>query len=158
MILKRLERTLNYDFFEVFKIVINVTSYPLFVKWCMQTCVDSNFKNIPPSFQITEGLFYADLQFGYKIFNYKYTSAIKYIIEADGIKINISSHNGPFKTMHNNWTLTLLDKNKTKVDFYINFELKNKMLEIPAKLNIDHVSNTILDCFENELKNKKLKH
>lgn len=146
MIKNKIIKTIEADYKKALFLVLEVETYPKFVKWCISTSIHQDRKILNKN----EGEFYADLQFGYKIFSYKYTSLIKYKIDDNGGSITITSNNGPFKNMLNTWLITP-NKQGAIIEFDIMFELKNHLLELPAKLHLSYITNTIIKCFEDRL-------
>jgi len=141
MIQRHITKTIKSPINNLLGIITDVEKYPQFVKWCIETKVLS---------QIDANQFAASLSFGYNAFNYKYTSLVKWGTNANGtILLTATSQDGPFTDMKNTWLLTPLAHNITQINFDICFKLKNSLLAIPAKMAIDHVSQSIVSYFEN---------
>ena len=89
----------------------------------------------------------ADLEIGYSFAKDVYTSHVKY----DKItkKIIVYAIDGPLKTLENIWTLNKINKSECEVEFFINLELKNivlnkmldKMFDIGFKKYLIHLKN-----------------
>ena len=154
MIKNLLTRVVNDNYINTLNLVLDVKEYPSFVNWCTKTSLITNPEFITINDLLINYNFQAELTFSYSIFSYQYTSDINYFCNNDYAQIVITSNNGPFKRMKNIWTINKINNNQSKIDFYIEIELKNLILEKIAMLNINFVSNTILTSFEKQLQKK----
>ena len=103
------------------KMVLDIEKYPEFVPWCLNGKIHSrNERN--NKIEIT-----ADLTIGKNFFNETYTSLVIYDKISDAI--HVTNMEGPLKHLENNWFFKEKGKN-SEVDFHIDFELKNRILNI----------------------------
>tara|TARA_B100000989_G_C19285638_1_gene362141 strand:+ start:87 stop:530 length:444 start_codon:yes stop_codon:yes gene_type:complete len=120
-------------------LVLDIESYPKFVPYCLNSKVYKLEKK--NDFIFIE----ADLTIGKGIFKDTYKSDVRYDIKK-GI-IFVTNIDGPLKFLHNQWTFN--EKNKiTEVTFDVNFELKNKFLNILMTRSFNYGLNKIADSFQ----------
>ena len=130
------------------KMVLDIEKYPEFVPWCL----NGKFYNKIDKGNITE--IRADLTIGKSFFNETYKSFIIYNKSTDSI--NVTNINGPLKHLKNKWFFKQIG-DSSEVDFHVDFELKNKILNVLMIKTFDLGLKKIADAFEkraNELFNK----
>jgi len=131
------------------KMVLDIERYPEFVPWCINGKVHSK-KEKDDKIEII-----ADLTIGKSFFNETYKSYVIY--DKSSNSINVSNIEGPLKHLENEWIF----KNKgnfSEVEFHVDFELKNKILNMLMIKSFDIGLKKIANAFEkraNELFNKK---
>jgi len=121
------------------KIVLDIEKYPEFIPWCLDSKVYS-FNDKVDKIEIT-----ADLTIGKSFFNETYKSFVVYDKSLDSI--NVTNHNGSLKYLKNKWLFTQKGNN-SEIDFYIDFELKNKILNLLMIKSFDIGLKKIADAFE----------
>lgn len=109
--------TLDFSSNQLYKIVIDVESYPLFLPWCLSSKIIS---------KVDKNNFDAVLTVGYKAIDENYTSRIEAVFSK-----NIRSYaiSGPFKSLDSNWKFNNIDTNKCEVEFKIEYEFKSFFLD-----------------------------
>ena len=121
------------------KMVLDIEKYPEFVPWCLDGKIHSkNDKGY--KIEIT-----ADLTIGKSFFNETYKSFVIYEKSSDSI--HVTNIEGPLEHLENKWFFKEKGKN-SEVDFQINFELKNKILNILMIKSFDIGLKKIADAFE----------
>ena len=119
--------------------VLDIEKYPEFVPWCLNGKIHSrNERN--NKIEIT-----ADLTIGKNFFNETYTSLVIYDKISDAI--HVTNMEGPLKHLENNWFFKEKGKN-SEVDFHIDFELKNRILNILMIKSFDIGLKKIAEAFE----------
>ena len=121
------------------KMVLDIEKYPEFVPWCIKGKVYQTVDN-GNEVEIT-----ADLTIGKSFFNETYKSFVVYDKSLDSIQV--TNHDGPLKYLKNKWIFTQKGRN-SEVDFYIDFELKNKILNLFMVKSFDLGLKKIADAFE----------
>ena len=119
--------------------VLDIERYPEFVPWCLdgkiiEKSVSENFIEIK-----------ADLKVGKKFLNETYSSLVLFSKKKD--LITVTNINGPLKHLQNEWRFKEIN-NKTELDFYIDFELKNNFFNMIIKNYFNLGLNKITDAFE----------
>ena len=130
------------------EMVLDIEKYPEFVPWCLggkiHTIIDKG-----NTVKIT-----ADLTIGKSFFSETYKSFVIYDKSADSI--HVTNIGGPLKHLENKWTFSRIG-DSSEVNFYVDFELKNEILNILMIKTFDLGLKKIADAFEkraNELFNK----
>ena len=103
------------------KMVLDIERYPEFVPWCINSKIYSK-KDKGDKIEII-----ADLTIGKSFFNETYKSFVIYEKLSD--LIHVTNMDGPLKHLENNWFFRQKGSN-SEVDFHVDFELKNKILNL----------------------------
>ena len=130
------------------EMVLDIEKYPEFVPWCLSGKIYTKIDK-GDTVEIT-----ADLTIGKSFFNETYKSFVIYDKSADSI--HVTNIRGPLKHLVNKWTFRQIG-DSSEVDFHVDFELKNKILNILMIKTFDLGLKKIADAFEkraNELFNK----
>ena len=122
------------------KMVLDIEKYPEFVPWCLGGKIHS--KNVKENkLEIT-----ADLTIGKSFFNETYKSFVIYEKSTDSI--HVTNMDGPLKYLENKWFFKKKGEN-SEIDFHVDFELKNNILNILMVKSFDKGLKKIADAFEN---------
>ena len=124
---------------QLIKMVLDIEKYPEFVPWCLSGKVHSR-KESNDLIEIK-----ADLKVGKSIINETYTSLVLYYKEKD--KILVTNIDGPLTHLNNEWKFKEIN-NSTQLEFDIDFELKNNLLNAIMKRSFSFGLNKIADAFE----------
>ena len=119
--------------------VLDIEKYPEFVPWCLNGKVYSR-KESSDLVEIK-----ADLKVGKSIINETYTSLVHYLKEKD--KILVTNIDGPLTHLKNEWKFKEIN-NSTQLEFEIDFELKNNILNTIMKKSFNFGLNKIANAFE----------
>ncbi len=119
--------------------VLDIERYPEFVPWCLDGKVHSR-KESSDLIEIK-----ADLKVGKSIINETYTSLVLYYKEKD--KILVTNIDGPLTHLKNEWRFKEIN-NSTQLEFDIDFELKNNLLNTIMKRSFNFGLGKIADAFE----------
>ena len=121
------------------KMVLDVEKYPEFVPWCL------NGKIHEKKYNENKIEIIADLTIGKSFFNETYKSFIIYDKLTDSI--NVTNMDGPLKHLENKWFFKRKGEN-SEVNFHIDFELKNKVLNLLMIKFFNVGLKKIADAFE----------
>ncbi len=124
---------------QLIEMVLDIEKYPEFVPWCLSGKVHSK-KESTDLIEIK-----ADLKVGKSIINETYTSLVLYYKEKD--KILVTNIDGPLNRLKNEWNFKEIN-NSTQLEFEIDFELKNNILNTIMKKSFNFGLNKIADAFE----------
>ena len=119
--------------------VLDIEKYPRFVPWCLDGKIHTKVDK-ENTVEIT-----ADLTIGKSFFNETYKSFVIYEKLSD--LIHVTNMEGPLKHLENKWFFRKLGNN-SEIDFHINFELKNKILNLLMIKSFDIGLRKIADAFE----------
>ena len=121
------------------EMVLDIEKYPEFVPWCLKGKVHSK-KESKDLIEIK-----ADLKVGKSIINETYTSLVLYYKEKD--KILVTNIDGPLTHLKNEWKFKEVN-NATQLEFFVDFELKNPILNGIMKKSFELGLNKIAKSFE----------
>ncbi len=121
------------------KMVLDIEKYPEFVPWCLGGKIHSK-NDKGDKIEIT-----ADLTIGKSFFNETYKSFVIYDKFSDSI--HVTNIGGPLKHLENKWFFGQKG-NSSEVDFHVDFELKNKVLNLLMIKFFDVGLKKIADAFE----------
>jgi len=119
--------------------ILDIEKYPEFVPWCLDSKIYS--KNDKGN----KVEIIADLTIGKSFFNETYKSFVVY--EKYNDMIYVTNMNGPLKYLDNKWIFTQTKEN-SEIEFHINFELKNKILNMLMIKSFNIGLKKIADAFE----------
>ena len=120
-------------------LVLDIDKYPSFIPYCIDSKVFERNDKGDDIFII------ADLTIGKGIFKDTYKSNVRYNKKDD--TIYVTNVDGPLKYLENKWNFTQ-KKNITEVSFEVDFELKNKFLNMIMTKSFQFGLDKIDDSFE----------
>jgi coenzyme Q-binding protein COQ10 len=124
---------------QLIEMVLDIEKYPEFVPWCIEGRVHE--KNESKDLITFNG----DLKVGKSILNETFSSHVSYHKEID--KIIVTNLGGPLKHLKNEWSFKEVN-NATQLEFFIDFELKNPILNSIMKKSFEIGLNKIAKSFE----------
>ena len=128
--------TLDFTSIQLYNIVIDVESYPLFLPWCLSSKIVS---------KVNKNNFDASLTVGYKAIDEKYTSRIEAVFSK---KIRSYAISGPFKSLDSNLFFNDINSNQCEVDFKIEYEFKSFFLDKVMGSLFKKATLKMLEAFE----------
>ena len=134
-------KILKYRPDQMFDLVADVNSYPTFLPWCSAARVNS--RNTIGENEVLE----ADLVISFKLFREKFASKVTLIRSEN--RIITEYIDGPFKRMHSTWHFKDLECG-SEVSFYVDFEMKNAVLQKIVGVVFNEAMQRVLSAFENQ--------
>ena len=119
--------------------VLDIEKYPEFIPFCIDSKVYERNDHKD------EIAIIADLTIGKKPFVDTYKSDVRYNKQDD--TIHVTNIGGPLKHLENNWKFIQNDK-FTEVRFDVDFEIKNKFLDMIMTKSFQYGLNKIADAFQ----------
>ena len=132
-------RHIKRDKHKLIDFVLDIEKYPEFIPFC----IDS--KVYETKDEINEIKIIADLTIGKRPFVDTYKSDVRYDKKNDSI--HVTNIDGPLKHLENNWKFIQKDK-LTEVQFDVDFEIKNKFLNLIMEKSFQFGLNKIADAFQ----------
>jgi len=138
------KRQIARDKKKLIDFVLDIEKYPEFIPFCIDSKVherkeeENNIKII------------ADLTIGKKPFVDTYKSDVKLDKKKD--LIHVTNIGGPLNYLENNWKF-IQKNNFTEVHFDVDFEIKNKFLNIIMSKSFQFGLNKIADAFQKRAEN-----
>ena len=124
--------------------VLDIEKYPEFIPFC----IDSKVYETNDEGDVKKII--ADLTIGKRPFIDTYKSDIRYDKKNDSI--HVTNIDGPLKHLENNWKFIQKD-NLTEVQFDVDFEIKNKFLNLIMEKSFQFGLNKIADAFQQRAEN-----
>ena len=128
---------------DLIKMVLDIEKYPEFVPWCLDGKIHSKSEK-DDKIEII-----ADLKIGKSFFSETYKSFVIYEKLHDSIYV--TNMDGPLKHLKNKWHFKQRGDN-SEVNFHVDFELKNKILNMFMVKSFDIGLKKIADAFEKRAK------
>tara|TARA_B110001452_G_scaffold230525_1_gene206950 strand:+ start:230 stop:673 length:444 start_codon:yes stop_codon:yes gene_type:complete len=124
---------------QLIEMVLDIEKYPEFVPWC----IEGKIYDKKESEDLI--IFNGDLKVGKSFLNETFSSQVSYYKEKD--KIIVTNLKGPLKYLKNEWMFQEVN-NSTQLEFFIDFELKNPILNAIMKRSFELGLNKIAKSFE----------
>ena len=131
------EESINIDIETIFALVNQVDKYSGFLPWCNGSKIISNENNI----------MIGEISVSKNLVKWTFTTENHYI---DNEKIQLKLLDGPFKSLNGLWSFSRVDKNTTIVNFVLEYEFSNKIIELSIKPVFTSIMTSILDSFISE--------
>jgi coenzyme Q-binding protein COQ10 len=129
------QATFAYSADELFAVVADIRSYPQFVPWCSNVRIQREGQR-----EIV-----ADLEIGFGPFQESFTSLVT-LDRPNQVSVQ-AIEGGPLEHLTNKWTFTCL-RDKTHVDFIIDFEFKSHLLGHVASGMFHEAATRMMSAFE----------
>ena len=124
---------------QLVEMVLDIEKYPEFVPWCIEGKVYDKNESAD---LIT---FNGDLKVGKSILNETFSSHVSFYKDKD--KIIVTNLDVPLKHLKNEWKFKEIN-NATQLEFFIDFELKNPILNGIMKKSFELGLDKIAKAFE----------
>ena len=124
---------------KLIEFVLDIEKYPEFIPFCLGSKVYGRKE------ENNQILIIADLTIGKGPFSDTYKSDVRFNKNDD--TINVTNLEGPLKHLQNNWKF-IENKNMTEVYFDVDFEIKNKFLNLLMEKSFEFGLNKIADAFQ----------
>jgi len=124
---------------QLIEMVLDIEKYPEFVPWCIEGKIYN--KNESNDLIVFNG----DLKVGKSFLNETFSSQVSYYKEKD--KIIVTNLQGPLKHLKNEWLFKEVNS-ATQLEFFIDFELKNPILNSIMKKSFELGLSKIAKSFE----------
>lgn len=129
------KKHLPYTPEQMFDLVADIERYGEFLPWCI-AC-----RKTRDDGSVIE----ADLIIGYKMIREKFKSRVTLHRPRE---IRVDYVDGPMKNLSNQWNFIRNDDNTCTIDFYVDFEFKNPMLQGLITLFFDKAVSKMVGAFE----------
>ena len=144
MPIKKVVKKFDFPKKELINLILDINNYKDFLPWCKNSIVtDDREEN-------TKRIIFADLEIGYKQIADTYTSEV--IFDRENSQIIVKPVCGPIKKLTNIWKFKEITEKSCEVNFYIEIELNNFILNNVFEKFFDAGFEKILTSFENQAK------
>ncbi len=131
------KKQVNYSADQMFDLVADVAKYKEFAPWCVASRINK---------WDGDTIFYADLIVGYKLLRERFSS--KVFLDKDANHIYIEYLHGPLKHLKNHWRFIPQDNGSCIIDFSVEFEFQNNILQGLAEVFFQEVIRRMVGAFE----------
>jgi coenzyme Q-binding protein COQ10 len=109
----------------MYDLVADIERYPEFLPWCIAA------RNRKREDSADGEVVWSDLVVGFKLVRERFTSKVNLIPAKDGApaRIDVEYVEGPLKFLHNHWVFMPGADGGCDVDFYVEFEFRNKLFQ-----------------------------
>tara|TARA_A100001011_G_C14029863_1_gene723115 strand:+ start:227 stop:652 length:426 start_codon:yes stop_codon:yes gene_type:complete len=125
----------------MFDLVADIESYPYFIPWCSRVKIVSRIKDELKKIDIVQ----ADMSVSFKVFNETFSSRVS--LDRLSSEISVEYLAGPFKFLNNKWNFNRVETG-CKVDFYVEFEFKSRILQRLIGVVFNEAMRRIVLSFE----------
>ena len=132
-------RSVGYVPEDMFALVADVEHYPEFLPLCEALKVRRR-----NTLDDGREMLIADMTIGYKAIRETFTSRVT--LDPAAMKILVEYVDGPFSHMQNRWSF-VADNNGTRVDFFIDYQFKSRMLGVLMGAMFDTAFRKFSDAF-----------
>ena len=133
-------RMMPYGARQMYDLVADVASYPKFLPWCAAARILS-LTDVEHGREMT-----ADLVVSFKVFRERFGS--KVLLQDEDLRIETQYVDGPFKYMHSTWAFSERGDSGCDVEFFVDFEFKNKILQGVIGVVFNEAMQRIVRAFE----------
>ncbi|MRX51320.1 type II toxin-antitoxin system RatA family toxin [Paracoccus sp. S-4012] len=127
---------------EMYALVADVERYPDFLPWNSAARIRSRREGERPGTEVIE----ADMVISFKLFREKFGSRVT--LDPEGLDIDTRYLDGPFKFLHSGWTFRDLPEGGSEVDFHVDFEFRNAILQKVIGVVFGEAMSRIVRAFE----------
>lgn len=137
-------RLLPYSTDQMYDLVADIERYPEFLPWCIAAKIKKR-EHIK-----TGEIVWSDLVVGLKLVQERFTSKVELSPETDTepSRIDVEYVDGPLKYLHNNWIFLPVEDGGCKVDFFVEFEFRSKLLESMIGVLFHEAVSRMVGAFE----------
>ena len=137
-------RHMPYTAEQIFDLVADVARYPEFLPWTAAARIRSRAP-IEGGEEIA-----ADLVISFKVFRERFGSQVRLFPSAG--RIDTAYLDGPFKYMISHWHVTPAEDGGCLVDFSVDFEFRNPVLQRLVGVVFDQAMRRVVGAFEKRAK------
>ncbi|MEN0652236.1 MULTISPECIES: type II toxin-antitoxin system RatA family toxin [Hyphobacterium] len=127
---------------DVFELVSDVRRYPQFIKYLSALRVRKERSEGSVTFLETEAVA------RYRFVTERFVTAVT--LDRDALGVEVKLIEGPFNTLENAWVFHRLGDGSTLVDFMIDFEFSNPLLQTLLAANKERAVHFIINAFRAE--------
>ena len=138
-------RDLPYTARQMYDLVADIESYPQFLPWNSAARIRSTTTRDDGAREIA-----ADLVISFKVFRERFGSRVVLWPEDENgiLKIDTEYLDGPFKYMRSGWTFQDRPEGGCHVEFFVDFEFKNMILQRLIGVVFNEAMSRIVRAFE----------
>ena len=136
------KRVMPYSARQMFELVADVAKYPQFLPWNSAARIRARRPGPEPDSEILE----ADLVISFKVFRERFGSRVTLFPAIN--RVDTEDLDGPFKYLRSWWQFRDRPEGGCDVDFFVDFEFKNAILQGVIGVVFDQAMKRIVKAFE----------
>lgn len=136
------KRVMPYTARQMYDLVADVQKYPEFLPWNSAARIRSRRPGQAPDSEVLE----ADLVISFKVFRERFGSRVT--LHPLLCKVDTEYLDGPFRYLKSWWQFTDRPEGGCNVDFFVDFEFKNALLQGVIGVVFDQAMRRIVKAFE----------
>ena len=144
MPIKKVVKKFDFPKKELINLILDINNYKDFLPWCKNSIVTNDRE------ENSKRIIFADLEIGYKQIADTYTSEV--IFDIENSQIIVKPVSGPIKKLTNIWEFKEITEKSCEVNFYIEIELNNFILNAVFEKFFDAGFEKIFTSFESQAK------
>ncbi len=126
----------------MFELVADIRRYPEFVRWIKSMRVRDERQEGERRHCLGQAMV------GFKGFSEFFSTRV--MADRETRKVIVNLEKGPFRKLHNRWTMTPVENGGTRIDFHIDYAFSNPILSMLAAANFDLAVERIMRSFTDE--------
>ena len=123
---------------QVYRTLSDVEEYETFIPYCIESKI------------IDEQSDFSLVTLNLEFFGIQTSFTTKNVVKLNK-SIEMELIDGPFEKFKSSWKLDQVDKQTTNLSFEMSYQMKNKILEMAFKKNLNAVSESIVEAFKSRL-------
>lgn len=135
------KRALPWSADQMYALVAEVARYPEFLPWTAAARIRARTPR-PDGSEVME----ADLVISFKVFRERFGSRV--VLYPAERRIETDYLDGPFRHMHSHWQFTDRAEGGCEVDFHVDFEFRNAILQKIIGVVFDEAMRRVVRAFE----------
>lgn len=135
------KRPLPWTAEQMYGLVADVARYPEFLPWTSAARIRSRVPG-PDGSEVVE----ADLVISFKVFRERFGSRV--VLFPAERRIETDYLDGPFRHLHSHWCFTDRPEGGCEVDFSVDFEFRNAILQAVIGVVFDEAMRRVVRAFE----------
>ena len=135
-------RRVPYDADLMFTVVADVERYPEFLPWV------TGLKMLSREKRGGQEIVVAEMTVGFAALRERYTSRV--VLDPAARTVDVTQVEGVFRELENRWRFTPdgADKKSCRIDFYLRFEFRSRLLSMVASKAMSLAVSTMTHAFE----------
>ena len=140
MAIHRVTKILPYQPDQLAALVADVRAYPEFVPWVSSMRVWGEREEAPGVTLVD-----AEAAVGFSVLKERFSTWVRH--DRNAPKVEVGLLRGPFHHLRNRWEF-FPDPQGTRVEFFIDFAFKSRLLDMMLQANFDRAVGKLMQCFE----------
>jgi len=138
-------KVLPYSARQMYDLVADVGTYPQFLPWNSAARVRIR-RPAPTTAEPQAEVLEADLVISFKVFRERFASRV--VLLPTAMRIETEYLDGPFRHMRSTWGFRDLEGGGCEVDFFVDFEFRNALLQSIIGLVFNDAMQRVVRAFE----------